>query len=282
MEHPEIPVLKMPPKYICKAVQILYHYGENRNELREHVLSMFDSTDEKSVFRGMYVPTMRALGLTFGFGQEIRCSSNGRLLFEAYSKSNDEGKRVLGKLLVEIDEDNYNIVGLLKDRLITEHKSIPELITSMGSSLGLSPLSNTVANESVRKFMRYLTESRVVKQDDSQYVLDEAGYQQTKVDTDVIKVPEFWNILLLCYNSIKEMKAGFPSVPIYQLRSEVSRQFYQRGIALTEREFDFLIARLPRIRSDYIIKFSRPMMESEKLLHLGSEVYSGMAIFKRE
>jgi hypothetical protein len=281
MEHPEIPVLKMPPKYICKAVQILYHYGENRNELREHVLSMFDSTDEKSVFRGMYVPTMRALGLTLGFGQEIRCSSNGRLLFEAYSKSNDEGKRVLGKMLVEIDEDNYNIVDFLKNRLITEHKSIVKFITSKDASLGLTPLSNTVANERVRKFMRYLTEGRVVKQDDSQYALAE-GYQQTKVDTDVIKVPEFWNILLSCYNNIKEMKAGFPSIPIYQLRNEVSKQFYQRRIALTEREFDSLIARLPRIQSDHIIKFSRPMMESEKLLHLGSEVYSGMAIFKQE
>ena len=281
MEHPEIPVLKMPPKYICKAVQILYHYGENRNELREHVLSMFNSTDEKSVFRGMYVPTMRALGLTLGFGQEIRCSSNGRLLFEAYSKSNDEGKRVLGKMLVEIDEDNYNIVDFLKNRLVTEHKSIVKFITSKDASLGLTPLSDTVANERVRKFMRYLTEGRVVKQADSQYALAE-GYQQTKGDTDVIKVPEFWNILLSCYNIIEEMKAGFPSVPIYQLRNEVSKQFYQRGIALTEREFDSLIARLPRIQSDYIIKFSRPMMESEKLLHLGSEVYSGMAIFKQE
>lgn len=280
MEHPEIPVLKMPPKYICEAVQILYHYGENRNELREHILSMFDSTDEKSVFRGMYVPTMRALGLTLGFGQEIRCSSNGRLLFEAYSKSNDEGKRILGKMLVEIDEDNYNIVDFLKNRLVTEHKSIVKFITSKDASLGLTPLSDTVANERVRKFMRYLTEGRVVKQADSQYALDE-GYQQTKVDTDVIKVPEFWDILLSCYNIIEEMKAGFPSVPIYQLRNEVSKQFYQRGIALTEREFDSLIARLPRIQSDYILKFSRPMMESEKLLHLGGEVYSGMAIFKR-
>ena len=280
MEHPEIPVLKMPPKYICEAVQILYHYGENRNELREHVLSMFDSTAEKSVFRGMYVPTMRALGLTLGFGQEIRCSSDGRLLFEAYSKSNDEGKRILGKMLVEIDEDNYNIVDFLKNRLVTEHKSIVKFITSKDTSLGLTPLSDTVANERVRKFMRYLTEGRVVKQADSQYALDE-GYQQTKVDTDVIKVPEFWDILLSCYNIIGKMKAGFPSVPIYQLRNEVSKQFYQRGIALTEREFDSLIARLPRIQSDYILKFSRPMMESEKLLHLGGEVYSGMAIFKR-
>lgn len=281
MEHPEIPVLKMPPKYICEAVQILYHYGENRYELREHVLSMFDSTDEKSVFRGMYVPTMRALGLTLGFGQEIRCSSNGRLLFEAYSKSNDEGKRILGKMLVEIDEDNYNIVDFLKNRLVTEHKSIVKFITSKDASLGLTPLSDTVANERVRKFMRYLTEGRVVKQADSQYALDE-GYQQTKVDIDVIKVPEFWDVLLSCYNITEEMKAGFPSVPIYQLRNEVSRKFYQSGIALTEREFDSLIARMPRIQSDYIIKFSRPMMESEKLLHLGGEVYSGMAIFKQE
>ena len=280
MDHPEIPVLKMPPKYICKATQILYQYGENRSELREHVLSMFDSADEKSVFRGMYVPTMRALRLTLGFGQEIRCSSNGRLLFEAYSKSNDEGKRVLGKILVEIDEDNYNIVDFLKNRLVTEHKSIVKFITSKDASLGLTPLSDTVVNERVRKFMRYLTEGRVVKQADSQYALDE-GYQQIKVDTDVIKVPEFWDILLSCYNIIEEMKAGFPSVPIYQLRNEVSKQFYQRGIALTEREFDSLIARLPRIQSDYILKFSRPMMESEKLLHLGGEVYSGMAIFKR-
>ena len=282
MEHPEIPVLKMPPKYICKAVQILYHYGENRSELREHVLSMFDSADEKSVFRGMYVPTMRALGLTLGFGQEIRCSSNGRLLFDAYSKSTDEGKRVLGKLLAEIDEDNYNIVYFLKNRLIMEHKSVVKFIISKDVSLGLTPLSNTVANERVRKFMRYLTEGRVIKQNDSQYALDEGGYLQTKVDTDVIKVPEFWDILLSCYNIIEEMKAGFPSVPIYQLRNEVSRKFYQSGIALTEREFDSLIARMPRIQSDYIIKFSRPMMESEKLLHLGGEVYSGMAIFKQE
>ncbi|TRZ96955.1 MAG: hypothetical protein D4R82_00165 [Dehalococcoidia bacterium] len=282
MKHPEMPVLKMPPKYICAAMQILYHYGENRSELREHVLAMFNSTDEKSVFRGMYVPTMRALGLTMGFGQEIRCSSNGRLLFEAYSKSNNEGKRVLGKLLVEIDEDNYNIVGFLKNRFVTEYKSIVEFITQTDVSLGLIPLSDTVANERIRKFMRYLIEGRIVKQGNSQYVLDEAGYQQTEVDTDVIKVSEFWNVLFTCYNSIKEMKAGFPSVPVYQLRNEVSKQFYQRGIALTEKEFDSLINGLQLIQSDYIIKFSRPMMESEKLLHLGGEVYSGMAIFKRE
>lgn len=282
MEHPEIPVLKMPPKYICQAVQILYHYGENRNELREHVLSMFNSTDQKSVFRGMYVPTMRALGLTLGFGQEIRCSSNGRLLFEAYSKRNDEGKRVLGKLLVEIDERNHAIVYFLRERLVTEHKSIVEFITSKDISFGLTPLSSKVISERARKFLRYLAEGQVVKQHDSQYALDEAGYQQAKADTDVVKVPEFWNILLSCYNSIKQMSVGFPSVPIYQLRDEVSKQFYQRGIALTEQEFDLLIARLPRIQSDYIIKFSRPMMESEKLLHLGGEVYSGMAIFKRE
>lgn len=282
MEHPEIPVLKMPPKYICQAVQILYHYGENRNELREHVLSMFNSTDQKSVFRGMYVPTMRALGLTLGFGQEIRCSSNGRLLFEAYSKSNDEGKRVLGKLLVEIDEGNYAIVYFLRERLVTEHKSIVEFITSKDTSLGLTPLSYKVTSERARKFLRYLAEGQVVKQHDSQYTLDEAGYQRAKADTDIFKVPEFWNILLSCYNSIKEMNVGFPSVPIYQLRDKVSKQFYQRGIALTEQEFDSLIAGLPRIQSDYIIKFSRPMMESEKLLHLGGEVHSGIAIFKRE
>ena len=214
IEHLEVPVLKMPPKYICKAVQILHDYGENRNELREHVLSMFENTDEKSVFRGMYIPTMRAIGLTLGFGQDIRCSSNGRLLFEAYSMSNNEGKRVLGKILVEIDENSYAIMTFLRTQLGADQKSVVDFVTSKDISLGQAPLPEKVAKERIRKLMRYLIEGGIARQENSRYILDDNSYQQIKADTKIMQISEFWNVLLSCYNSIKEVKVGFPSIQI--------------------------------------------------------------------
>ena len=278
----ELPVLKMPEKYIWQAISILYRFGGNREELRIHVLSMFNSDNEKSVFRGMYVPTMRSLGLTLGFGQEIYCSSNGRLLYEAYSKGPNEGARVLGKLLIEIDEANYGIIDFLKDNSPVDRKVIVEFIRSEDLSLGLIPLSDAIVTERVRRFMKYFTESRVVEAQDSHYILSKVEYQRAKADTGVISTSEFWDILFSCYNSTKEKKAGFPSVPVHDLRNEVSKQLYEKGIALTEKEFDSLVAQVSRTQSQYLIKFSRPMWESEKLLRIGDEVYSGIAIFAKE
>ena len=87
MKKRVIPLIK--EHRIQKLFQVLdcfERFPFNRDSLRECVLQLYEDKEEKSIFRGMVIPSLRHMGLILGYDEDLRLSANGNLIVIAQKK----------------------------------------------------------------------------------------------------------------------------------------------------------------------------------------------------
>jgi len=103
---------------LFKVLVCFEKYPFNRDGLRECILQLYKSKEEKSIFRGMVIPSLRHLGLILGYDEDLRLSANGNLIVIARKKSEEEGLRVFRAVLTEIDDLDIKILKMTIKRNI--------------------------------------------------------------------------------------------------------------------------------------------------------------------
>lgn len=283
-----IPVIK--ENNISKLIDVLNCFNEhpyNREKQKNCVLGLYDNKSEKSVFRGMAIPSLRYLGLIIGYGDLIRPSANGKLILEGRKKGKEEALRVAGVIILELDREKFGFTQKLKQLTesieIINKKDYIKLISPeiKAPSEKIKALSEKQKKERVDRWIRLLSDLRLIqsKNKGKHIMLHKENLQQLGKELEISsKSSRFKCILFEEYGSLPYLEtAGI--VDIALLRELVAMHFYKKyGMILTEFQFDELLSKLSFVTESYIISLGHTMGAEEKLFHYDGEYYRTLSI----
>lgn len=279
------PVLKAWNR-IFDLLKCIHDNPYNRGGFEESVLALYNSEYSKSVFRGMAIPTLRNLGFILGFGDNIRISANGNLVYDVDTIVNrEEGLRALRAILVEFDEK----IGVLAFLLQKSAYHIEELMKELSQEIVIDDTRTSnkpqsqqrAANERLRDWINFLGFSELLYNHGKNVLLDENHFNGAKQDLDTsveVKQQLFDENLISCYRKIFVDQKGVSTVEIEELRKEMAIRLYQSREILTQNQFDKLFTEFPKVTETYIISLGRSMGADEKLFYFQGKYYQTLYI----
>ena len=277
----KIPLIK--ENRLGKLTEVLRNFNKfpyDREKQKEFILKLYPHKSEKSVFRGMVIPSLRYLGLILGYENFIRLSANGSIILEGEKKSGKEKLRIWRAIILELDSNKFGFLKKLKDKKSTNKKVLVEnlLQTIEGSS-------QKQITERINKWLRILTDSKLVISEEKDLILDKKKIGLTEDDLSVKnKKNMFKKNLFEEYKTFPYKKtAGI--VDIADLRESVGKKYYNEfGKVLTEVQFDDLLRNTPLITDEYTISLGHTMGAEEKLFNYKGEYYRtiSMTFFERK
>lgn len=229
-----IPVLKLPPRYLPGAVAALHQNAFDRDGFRDAIMQLFPpGRGEKSVFRGMVVPTLRALGLLIGFEREIALSSNGVVVYLGLERR-PEDKGPLAVVLAELERarglDEVWPVGPLSSKRAQElleqaEREMPGKVGDVGMR--------------VRSWIAHLEFAGVVvRTRDGQLI-------RVGLRPRAIASSKFRDALVDSYRRLTPRVVGEALVTIEDLRCMLAEIAYREtGAVVTQERFDRMLAHL--------------------------------------
>jgi len=259
---------------LINAIECIEKYPFNRLKQRECILSLYPEKTEKSVFRGMIIPSLRILGLIIGYGDAIRLSCNGKLILEGNRKNREEVYRVARAVFLEIDKNVFHFI-----QQITQHQSVSEKHFIEIFSQKMEALSNLQKKERVKRWLEILKGCGLVKSINGTISLENKAYESAEKDLKVDpKRPFFKDTLFTKYKTFPYQEtAGI--VDIATLREQVALSYYrEHNMILTELQFDELLRELPMITDNYVISLGQPMGAEEKLFFFKGNYYRTLSI----
>lgn len=261
---------------IVDCLQCIDKYAYNREKFRDCVLQLYPGKSEKSVFRGMVIPTLRHLGLILGYADFIRVSANGKLILKSKEFGEEEFKRVLRASFLEIDNQLFNFISELEKMSVYRVSEDTFLENIVEKIEGVSIKQKI---ERIKRWLKVLEQCDFVKTNKNLSILFE---NLTKGKSDLNsekKEKNFKEYLFKSYSFLAPYSAGI--VDIADLRAEVALQIYlEKREILTEIQFDNLLRKLPIVTDEYIISLGQPMGAEEKLFKYGENYYRTMSIKK--
>lgn len=273
----KIPIIKENRiEKIVECLQCIDKYAYNREKFKECILQLYPGKSEKSVLRGMVIPTLRHLGLIVGYAEFIRVSANGKLILKSQNFGDVGLKRGLRAVFLEIDNQFFNFFSKLQkmgEYKISHNIFLNDMIRKIeGPSIKQK-------KERINKWLRMLEQCILIKINETISISAE-NLAQAKSDLDFKKKKGFFKeYFFKSYSILASRSAGI--VDITDLRSEVALQIYlEKREILTETQFDNLLRELPIITNEYIISLGRPMGAEEKLFKYGEDYYKTLSIKK--
>lgn len=266
---------------LVEAMKCIDSYPYDRDKQRICILRLYPDKTEKSVFRGMIVPTLRYLGLIVGYGKGIRLSSNGKITIEGKKKGKEEALRVLQTVFLEIDKKTFGFVETLKENKKVTVDNFFELICWKSEEM-----PKRQKKERTKRWLRALEGCELVQFEEKPFIkLDEKNYENAEEELNAkTKSRLFKRILFEKYNSLPlHETAGIVDIPL--LRELVAMGFYgNHNMILTESQFDQLLQNLPHVTDDYVISLGQPMGAEEKLFHYKGNYYRTLSVtfFKKK
>ena len=128
----ETPLLKEDRlEYVLESLQCFQRYPMDRNHQKQCVLNIYLAKSgrtqqgvceekwaqmDKSIFRGMVIPSLRYLGFIIGDGEFLRLSSNGALAVATSSCDTNLRSRVLASLIFEIDQSQFKYLAVVNSQ----------------------------------------------------------------------------------------------------------------------------------------------------------------------
>ena len=118
---------------LTKCLECFDKFAYHREKQRDCVLELYPNKGsktlehrEKSIFRGMVIPSLRYLGLIIGFGDIIKPSANGKLIVESQF-DNELYERCWRAVIFEIDKRFFNFLEIIKQRRFSKNNLIEVL-----------------------------------------------------------------------------------------------------------------------------------------------------------
>lgn len=270
---------------IKSCLKCIDKYSFNRDKQKECILSLYpdkkgkDSEHkEKSVFRGMVIPSLKHLGLIIGYGDFLRVSANGKLIIESELMSKNLHQCVLRAVIYEIDQNIFQFIDVFRD---TDSISIQNFLQLMN----INAPSEKQKKERISHWFSILKEAKLINYNAQNITLNEHKYNQilSDVDVDNKNMEDFKKYLFEVYFELSKETAGI--VDIADLRENVAVKLLRENkIILTENQFDEMLRKIPFATDSYIISFGRPMGAEEKLFKYKDNYFRTLSIqvFKRE
>lgn len=273
-EKPSIPLLKEHRiSKIIQALKCIDKYPYSREKQRDCILKSYPNKIEKSVFRGMIIPTLRYLGLIVGFGGAIRLSSNGKIIVEAEKRSKKEALRVARIIFLEMDTKKFGFIENLKKNQKIAKK---DFIALVGQKLEGIPKKRK--EERINRWLKILEGCKLIEFKEKSIILNEENYNDARKELLASsKRPLFKKLLFEVYESLPLLEtAGIVDIPL--LRQRVAIKYYEKNMILTESQFDELLRKLPLVTDDYVISLGQPMGAEEKLFRYRGNYYRTLSI----
>jgi len=270
-----LPVLKASSHKLFALLSCVRDHPYDRDSLREAALDLYPGRDEKSVFRGMVIPTLRRLGLIVGYERSIRLSANGALITTALDISRSEALRVLRAVLLEIDHATGHSLEELEQGGPTPARQFQET-----QAARIEGPSQRQSLERVRDWIAYLAYAGLVRPHDDYLEVDLDTLQWARTDLEPTSKNDFFGGYLLGgYRKLVRHQSGIRSIGIEDLRQEVAVSAYTGDSAIiTGNQFDDLLRGMPNITTEYVITFGRSMGPEERLFVLGGRYYETISI----
>lgn len=260
--------------HIFNCLKCIYEYPFNRVKQKECIMKLYPGKSEQSVFRGMVIPSLRALGFILGFNDFIKISANGKLILESKKKSNTLFYKTLRVIFYEIDQEYFKVLDIFH-RISDISKE--ELFNNFENNIESGSLKQK--KERFNHWLSILIEIKLLNNNNNNiiYLLKE-NFSQSLYDSDSRnkELIKFKNTLLKSYLELSPKSAGI--VDIVNLREDVSTYYLKEQIILSEKQFDELLSRLPFISSnEYIISLGSPI-GSGKLFEYENKKYRTLTI----
>jgi len=275
MKKRVIPLIK--EHRIQKLFQVLdcfERFPFNRDSLRECVLQLYKDKEEKSIFRGMVIPSLRHMGLIIGYDEDLRLSANGNLIVIAHKTKETEGLRVFRTILTEIDDLNIKLLKIIAKTRIPFPDLKKQLIKKIDAP------SEKQARERINHWVSMLLDAGLLVKENEKIDIASKILSQVEKDLDInTKKDEFEKVFFEAYKSILKKQGNIPIIDIPDIRTEVVTAFYARhNLIVTEEQFDELLRGVKFATDDYIISLGRAMGAEEKLFKHEDNYYRTVSI----
>jgi hypothetical protein len=255
----------------------------NRERQRDCILNLYPQKGgkgpehlDKSIFRGMVIPSLKYLGLIRGEGDFIRASANGKLIIQSRHISHDLHHRVLSAVFYEIDKNKLRIIEEIRNFSPLTMKNLIILLNDE-----VDAFSDKSRQAIVRKWVALfkqanlirLSSKRILPKEEDIIVTNDENLQQVLLDIDVKSknLDAFKKYFFDSYFGLAKDSAGV--VDIEDLREKVSLKMLEKYLILTENQFDIMLSNIPFETSEYIISLGKPMHARNKLFKYGDNYY---------
>jgi len=122
----KIPSTKTSPQHILEFLSRIKKNEGNIEEMKKDIHNyLLDhskriSLNEENTFYAIAIPALNRLELTTGRGDDIRLSSDGKMLVNtAQQKGHDKYLKALGKIILKIDDQKAFVIKSLENSKIT-------------------------------------------------------------------------------------------------------------------------------------------------------------------
>jgi sugar-specific transcriptional regulator TrmB len=275
MKEKVIPLIKeYRIQKLFEVLDCFEGYPFNRDSLRECILQLYKGKEEKSVFRGMVIPSLRHLGLILGYDEDLRLSANGNLIVIAQKKSEKDGLRVFRAILTEIDDVDIKILKIIAKERIAFECLKQRLIEEIDAP------SEKQARERINHWVSMLLDTGLLVKKNEKIDIARKILSQGEKDLDIsTKKDKFEKVFFEAYKSIFKKQGNIPIIDIPDIRAEVATMFYtRRNLIVTEGQFDELLRGVKFATDDYIISLGRAMGAEEKLFKHEDNYYRTVSI----
>ena len=226
---------------------------------------------DKSVFRGMVIPSLTYLKLIYGSKDELKISSNGKLFIEA-QKFENKFNLITQLLIYDIDASLFCFI----QKMHSESLSKKEFLERISNEI--EGVNRRQKIERINKWLSMLEQAKLVQIDKNiklnTYALDTITnlFKPNNKDVAIFK-----KILLKSYKKLSINSAGI--IKIDELRKSVLLDYlYNQNKILISSIFDNLFRLISLGDENFIISLGKPMRASEMLLLYNKNYYDTIHI----
>lgn len=245
----------------------------DRRKQRDCIMGLYPGKTEKSVFRGMVIPSLRHLGFIIGHGGGLRVSANARIIIDSENIGGDLHKRSLRAVMYEVDKTKFGFIDTLVERIPIMwtgflEKVVPTLDVPDGR-----------IRERVVSWLSILEQAELIDSITPKVDLNEENRKQAVYDLDTsnVNTEQFRTLLFEEYLRLGKKTAGI--VDITDLRASIaSIMLVKEQKIVTEGMFDNLLRSIPFATDNYLISLGRPMGAEEKLFEYKGNYYRTISI----
>lgn len=277
----EVPLIKeyRIHKILKRSLVCFEEHLYDREKQKECVLKLYDTDGtrdikhwDKSIFRGMVIPSLKYLGLIYGDSDTLNVSANGKIIVESEKRNDKFHNQILRTIVYELDNKTFQFFSKFgKAKLLTKNNFIQNIKEEIQGD------SDKQKIERINKWLSILNEVELISL--SKFiVVNEKNRVEAKKNIQVQKkeLDLFNGILISSYKNIAKGNAGI--IKIEEIRKNVCSSFCEKSIILTEAKFDALLRKTPFDTKKYLFSFGKPMGAQEKLFEYNGINYSTLHI----
>jgi len=266
---------------LTKCLECFDKFAYYREKQRDCILELYPNTGsktlehrEKSIFRGMVIPSLRYLGLIIGFGDAIKPSANGKLITESQF-DNELYDRCWRAVIFEIDRRIFNFLETIKQHKFSKNNLI-EVLSSQ-----IEDISSKQKRERIEKWLSILYQVGLIEYS-TDVSLNESNYKQVLLDInpDLKDFERFRDYVTDEYYKLGKSSAGI--VDIKDLREAIALMFLKERRILTEEQFDHLFRRFISTTPNFHISLGEPMGADQKLFEYKGKFYKTIIMKRKE